>query len=293
MGGVVGLLRGGGEPASAVAPVEPVVPTGVGGFAELFVSTYLGAGSGGEDVLRLYMDGPTDLAGVEDGSLRASGAATVAVEDLGPRYWAVTVAAQVFERTDNGELSAGVRHYQVGVAERRDALVATGLPALVAAPERAEVPELTGPSLGPPETGDPVAATVASFLAALLAGRGEVARYAAPGAELVAVDPVPFVEVRLQRVAVGGGGSVRQVRAEVEAIAASGRRERLHYALELTERDRRWEVAAVGGAPALDADPGSALSDRPPLAGRAPSTTAPTPDTPTTATTPSTTGGTP
>lgn len=252
LAGVGGLLTSAPAPVGKAAQSDPRPAPGVPGFVELYVATFVTAGSGDEETLDPFLAGTVDLAGVEGGALFAARVAAVALSPVDESHWAVTVAAELLERRDGGYSALGVRHYQVGVVEVSGGLVATALPALVPPPTRGAGPELAGPGLGLPEPGDPVAATVGPFLGALLAGQGEVARYAAPGAVLAPVVPAPFAEVRLDRMAVEANGALRRVRASVEATTASGRRERLQYALELAERQGRWEVLAVGGAPALE-----------------------------------------
>lgn len=243
------------QPAPAVELPEPTV--GVEGFAEVFVATFLGeAGRGTEEVLRPFYPVPVELREVTPGGVYVVRTATVAAEEQGSGYWAVTVAADVLTAVDGEYRPGGWRYYTVGVAERDGRWVATGLPAQVPAPATGEDhPRLAVANLAAPRD-EPQVATVERFLAALLAGEGDLDRYVAPGAQLRPIHPAPYTETRLARLGLAeqpDGG----VLARVEVVAAdpAGVAHRLHYSLALVERDGRWEVAAVHPAPPLSPTP--------------------------------------
>jgi hypothetical protein len=269
VGGVAGLLRPSPSPrtTSAQSSADAVAGSDVAGFAELAVGQWLEARlQDAERVAVLFLEDAVDPA---------SGATTTEVQRLGTvrvrpvddGYWAVTVAAEVVERDRDGVAFPPAAWYvEVGVVKGDGGgLAAAGTPAVVAGPPPAtDSLRVAGPALRTPERDDPVAATVQGFLTALLTGGGDVARYVAPGVELAAPDPAPFVVVQLQRLGVveRPAGGLR-VRAEVTATTAAGGQRGLGYELELTNRAGRWEVTSVSGAPSLepaDRDPAPATT---------------------------------
>ncbi|QCX82264.1 Conjugative transposon protein TcpC (plasmid) [Streptomyces sp. YIM 121038] len=157
--------------------------------------------------------------------------------------WSVTVAVQ-FE--------GAVRYFAVPTRVSADggSAVMTGAPALVPAPGRLAVPDSPyGVSV---ESG-PLTATVRGFLAAYLAGQGEVTRYLAPGARASAVSPaatsVAVREVSAREDAAADGlvprpGARVHVLAQVEARDGWGRWP-LAYELTLSARGDRWEISAI------------------------------------------------
>ena len=96
-----------------------------------------------------------------------------------------------------------------------------------------------------------------AFLAAYLTGAGEVDRCLAPGVRLTAVSPAPFSAVIVRQIsaieeaaagdAVPGDGTRVHIQATAPAKDSSGRCP-LAYALTLTARSGRWEVAALTSA---------------------------------------------
>ena len=202
----------------------------------------------------------------------AARTATVAAEDLGEGYWSITVAAEVLvavveeaassqdEPGAAGYRRHGTHYYRVGVLVADDRYVATSLPGEVPAPALAEAPKLAGLGLQRPKPDDPIATAVRQFLAAYLAGQGEIERYITPGAPVQAVQPAPFagVEVtRLAQVEPTDPKAPTVVRAETAASTAAGAVQVLHYALELSERQGRWEVRQVLPAAPLQGDAGA------------------------------------
>lgn len=238
------------EAPAAVAAPAPT--TGPEGLAELFVAAWLGqAGRGAEEAVAPFYAGDASLRDVTPGGLYVLRTATLAAEQVAPGYWAVTVAADVLAAVDGVYTPAGVRYYTVGVAERDGALVAAGPPSQVPTPARGEPPRLAVSALSTPD-GDARSEAAHRFLAALLAGEGELGRYTAPGVELSPVDPPPFVGVALQRTGARELAPGRVLlHVEVAGVDAGGLTHVLGYALELAERAGRWEVAALHRAPPL------------------------------------------
>jgi hypothetical protein len=280
VGGVGGLLLAGA--AGDVSPVGRTsagqgVPVDVAGYAQLSVGTWLGAGPDEEaGVNDLFAVDPEVRPG-QAAAHRAHELAVVATRQIDPgRYWAVTVAAAVDERASDGRWApVGTWYLEVGVArDGRGRLTAVGEPAVVPAPRPSGVPPVAaGPRLDSPGTEDDAAiATVDGYLRALLTGDGDVSRYLAPRAEIAAVSPPPFADVRVDRIAVTAQeDDTARLRVAVEATSTSGAARSLGYELTLTARDDRWEIAAMSGAPALrpvedDADPPSSTSTSSPSA---------------------------
>jgi hypothetical protein len=189
-GGLVGLVAATGSGHASSDPVavgEAVeTPAAVPGVAERAVRVWIEANE------------PRDLDGVFAVATQTrSGfstrwvtrnAVTVAVDEIGDRYWAVTVAATVEEHSSGELVAVGERFVQVGVVET--------------------------------------------------------------GGDLIAVTPVPFVSAAVERQAVDElSPTERRVRVRVRATTPAGSTRHLSYQLVLTERDGRWEINQVSGAP--------------------------------------------
>ncbi|MHA4820133.1 conjugal transfer protein [Streptomyces aculeolatus] len=257
---------------------------GPAGFAELYVSAYLGAGEGGEREVAAFWPPAADLVFTGGGQVPVERLAAVEVEPAGERYWSVTVAAHMAEMADAEEEEAaegsGLRFFTVAVRAAdggRGGYVATSLPAETAAPAPGEVGLDYGSPLAP-SAGDPVADTLTAFFTALLAGGGEVDRYLSPGAAIPAVTPAPYGQVRLtqlaqhgQEGAAGDGqwpaaadGARLRLLVDLEAEAAPAGSQAwmpMTYAVTVRARDGRWEVASIADAPALPHDADAARDE--------------------------------
>ena len=257
--GVAALARPGpGAAPSMPPPASPVAPAG---WAQLYVSAWLSAGDGDEDRLRSFFPGVPSLSGVRSGGLWAARTAAVAAGEVSPGYWSVTVAAEVMAAAKAGGWTpAGVRYYRVAVAATPGgaALVSTGLPAQVSAPALARAPRLAYQAAGVQVPGD-LAESVERFVAAYVAGDGELARYVVPGSPVRPVRPAPYARVEISSVALDGpvvpGRPVR-VLASVRATDPDGRVALLAYPLAVAAREGRWEVTELLAVPALAAPDG-------------------------------------
>ncbi len=252
----VSALAGRLETLDSGAAVEvPPETAGVEGFAELFVAAYLGAGEDSATALRPFLDGPS--LDVVEGSWRAARTTSLGARQVGPGYFAVTVAADVIAADIDSDGQAvwvpvGTRFYSVGVVETEAGWAVTGLPMLVAAPARAVSPELLVGRFDGLDGAPGLEEMVSRFLVAYLAGVGELARYTSPSSQIVAVQPPPFVDVEvLEAGLVDASDGVGQVRVVVRAADAAGRAQVLEYSLIVTVRDGRWEVAELLPAPPL------------------------------------------
>ncbi len=238
------------------AVVLPPDTTGVEGFAELFVAAFLGVGEDSPETLALFLDDPP-LDGVADGSWFATRTTSLGAREISPGYFAVTVAAEVVAAgpepgTPAVWVPVGTRFYSVGVVETDTGWAVTGLPALVAAPTRTVAPELLIRRLDGLDATSGLEEMVRRFLAAYLAGDGELARYVAPSLRIVAIRPPPFTTVDVARAgSIDTSDGSQLVAVVVEATDAEGRGQVLEYALVVEERDGRWEVSELLPAPPL------------------------------------------
>jgi hypothetical protein len=223
----------------AAAPVEPPVNTGPAeGAAVLGLIDHLSAADGaGRDSRWL----------VED-------TVALAAEQVAAGRFVVTVAARLTpgqpaddaDPTNPDALSEDQRLvFTVEVAESTDGWVA-GTPALVAAPVVATDAAPTTRQPGGLDEWPGLEDTVTRFLAALLTGDGELARYTAPDTDLAPVAPSPFISVSLldADAAARPDGSL-DVTAQVEATASDDAAVVLGYRLAVAQRAGRWEITAL------------------------------------------------
>jgi len=234
LGGLVAAVR----PAttSVVRPAtEPAdgEPSGLSGVAELAVRDWL-----------LHEGQPSPGTG---DALAVEAVATVATRQVTADYWAATVAASV---RPAGGAAATIWFLELGVADTGSGPRPLGRPAIVPAPVTLTAAEPASMTLTVPPAGDPIATTAERFLSALLTGAGDPVRYVAPGAHIAAIKDPPFTEVRLERIAVvGADPATTRVRVAVRGTTAERFAFDLVYELALRERDGRWEVTSISGAP--------------------------------------------
>lgn len=264
------------QSAPAAAPAaQSVADTGPSGFAQLYVAAYIEAGQGTENSLSPYFAGSITLTN-QPGTRSTTRTVAVASHEVQPGYWTVTVAARVAQKDAKGAWSdVGLQYYQVpvqvlgplsaGGSKKSDdaaaGYAATALPAQVAAPGALKPSGLGYGTDRGSNPADPATQTIAGFLGAYLAGKGELDRYTSPGVTLRAIAPAPYAGVEITGVADDSGnassttvptdGAVRQALATVNAKDASGATYPLTYALTLRSRGGRWEVASLGSAPVL------------------------------------------
>ncbi|MGW2182697.1 conjugal transfer protein [Streptomyces sp. NPDC001732] len=273
-------------PAAPVRQEQPAAgqPAGPGGFAELFVSAYLTAGEGTEESLAPFLPNAREVSLTADpGVQRAQEVAAVKVRAVSAGYWSVTVAARVVSASaadgkktgpEPGGTGPVLRYFQIPVrAGAGGSLAAAALPAEVGTPLSGEAPSLAYGQSVPVRSTDPAAQTLTGFFAAYLAGSGELDRYLSPGTALTAVSPAPYGRVEVARFAEVGtndpfgtdergvpvsDGERRQLLVDVTASDAGGQERPLTYAVTITARDGRWEIASVEGAPVLSKEPAGA-----------------------------------
>ncbi|MEV4506651.1 conjugal transfer protein [Streptomyces klenkii] len=278
----IAALAASSSPAQGAQKKAPAVRqasgTGPSGFATLYVTAFLEAGEGTERSLAPYYSGSVALA-IPPGTRTVTRSAVLGAHETAPGYWSVTIAATVTVKDKKGTAGpASVQYYRVGVqalgpenaggaSSSDDAAVgyiATSLPAQVAAPEALKPGALGyGTSRGS-STSDPATDTASGFLNAYLAGNGDLSRYTSPGVHLQPVAPAPYTAVKVTHVdddstsagdqKVPGDGAKRHLLVSIAATDKEGRAWPLTYALELSSRAGRWEVAALADAPVLKPD---------------------------------------
>lgn len=230
--------------------------TGAEGFAELFIAAYLGAGNGSAEDLGPFLDA-TSLARVEGGSWSVTNTTSLGAVEVAPGYYAVTVAAEVVAADTDSEgqpvwVPVGTRFYSVGVAETETGWAIVGLPSLIPAPVRVTVQELAVDRRGGLDGIPGLEEMLSRFLAAFLAGDGELARYTSPSSLVVSVQPPPFTGVEiLEAGVVETSDGVTEVAVLVRATDVAGRAQVLEYDLVVELRDGRWEVSRLLPAPPL------------------------------------------
>ncbi|MFD0367640.1 conjugal transfer protein [Streptomyces sp. NPDC127114] len=271
--GPVALLTGWSRPAPA-GPTQPapvVRPStlsapsdsqGPAGFAELFLGVWLRSGTSEQNPA-------TRTLKTMAPSVRppAWGESPVAVDEIvavrtvsaGDGAWTVTVAADMSDTAgEKSNEGAGVRYFTVPVtvtAQRGTAGDAWGFtagsPSEVAGPALARLPDSPFTTA---VTERPLAESVTGFLTAYLGSAGGAERYLAPGTVLPPLPPTTYLTVETQRVLAdrpdrdhkpSQDGARIRVRADVVATDSAGRRWPLTYALTLTARAGRWEIAAL------------------------------------------------
>lgn len=303
--GVLALLgssetaEGGAKPVEAPAPASQ---TGPAGFAELFVAAYLRAGQGSEHDLAPYYSGSVALS-VKPGTRTASQSTVIASREVQPGYWSVTVAADVTTQDNKGKGERlGVQYFRVGIqaigpsgaggatsASDVAGYAATSLPAQVSAPSALTPGALAYESERGSSSTNPSVETARGFLTAYLVGTSELDRYTSPDAGLRAISPAPYAAVKVTgvrddsassgRQRVPADGTVLHQLVQIDATDRAGSPASLSYALTLTSRAGRWEVASVDDAPVIRAN---STPTAEPEATAAPDTaaTAPSPSSP-------------
>lgn len=254
------------------------------------VETWLRADSDDQQLL-------ASLTSARAGSLPQEGltirdASVAQVEAAEDDVWSVTVGVDVAEPapgsapapapsggTGKADETAEVplvwvrRYFQVPVlAQRTDtqysgpelAVAALALPAPVPGPAAAEPP-----GLDYPETISPTSAagqSAAGFLAAMIAGDGEITRYLRPGTSISAITPAPYAAVAVTDIKgshevtedpADGDGTHALITAELTRL--DGNKTTAQYVLTLVARDGRWEVAGVEPAVRIDTTPSGTI----------------------------------
>ncbi|WP_260470355.1 conjugal transfer protein [Streptomyces sp. RP5T] len=237
-------------PATKPTTVKATVSANPSGYAAVFLSAWLRSRAGAESTaqarLAQSMAPDVDLPGTADAQPEPDSVVAVRSAQQTGTAWSVTVAAQYAD--------GSVRYFAVPVAADSSgaSFTVSGAPGVVAGPARTK--GVQSPyTVAVPADSD-VSSTAGEFLAAYLAGVGEVDRYLAPGVSLSPVLPAPYQTVTVQQMLAADQGAVAEsvpadgtrvrVVAEVEALDSAGRWP-LAYELTLKARSGRWEVTGL------------------------------------------------
>ncbi len=259
------------EPVAVVRPTAVLPAEGSGGagdggaagFAETVLGMWLESGTAAEaspEMARLRSLAP-GVRAPRWGSRPVAVVQVAAVdsERRGSGEWLVMLAARLDDGVAGlpaGESVKGLRYFAVPVTETG---VGAGRAFVAGAPQEAAWPQ-TGRAPSSAYTarvGDTTLVdTVDGFLSAFLGSEGGAERYLVPGTVLTRPE-VGFVAVETHQVlaqgrppGAGQDGAATSVRAEVTAVDVAGRSWPMAYALTLTARDGRWEIASLDAAPA-------------------------------------------
>lgn len=207
---------------AVTSPPDP----GLGGFAEMYISTLLTqAGEGAGDVLVPYLGYPPDLTGLVPGSWYVTQTGVWSIEEAGPDTWTVLVAATQLGLQEGGYAAAGTHFYEVNVEQTPGGLRAATLPALVARPSATtqRVP-------GAPEIDASLADAVAEFLTAHFID-----------AATSPFDTAPFDTVIVRSIITEEvDGNVLEVGVEFLGLDAAGLATPLAYRLQVSAID--WSI---------------------------------------------------
>jgi hypothetical protein len=279
-------LRPAPAPVSAAAGAASTGETAAANERAVeLVETWLRADSDDQQLLASLTNAPVGSLPQEGLTIRDSSVAQVEQTDDG--VWSVTVGVDVAEpapgstppaggggKADKEEAEVALvwvrRYFQVPVlVDRTDtewsgpdlAVTALALPAPVPGPAAAAEP----PDLDYSETISPTSAagqSVAGFLAAMVAGDGEITRYLRPGTSIPAVIPAPYSAVAVT--GIKGSHEVTEDPTDgdgthalttVELTRLDGQQTTAQYVLTLVARDGRWEVAGLEPAVRIDTTP--------------------------------------
>ncbi|GAA3044349.1 conjugal transfer protein [Streptomyces roseofulvus] len=168
--------------------------------------------------------------------------------------WSVTVAVRLADAAAGvpaEESARGLRYFTVPVTETGSG---PGRAYVAGAPRETAGPQPGRPAASPytARIEDPALTdTVEGFLGAFLGADGAVERYLAPGTVLARPETqfasVDTLQTLSQGRSPGAGrdGATVRARAEVRATDSAGRTWPMTYALTLTARDGRWEIASL------------------------------------------------
>lgn len=287
---VAGWLR---QPAAGAVPVRvssgaAVDSIGPSAYAAAYIRAWLTGGltATGMPNVDLSVWGPPVQLVSPAGIRRVDSVQVAEVEQVGPGYWSVTVAAAVAALV-RGRWSAPAPHwYQTAVLAQvvpAAAVTPTPVPSSVAAGSvpvgqaafRATVlpHEVAGPMVAAPAqlaadtdvpvTGATVALTVTAFLRSYLTGQ-DITRLVSPTTAMTPPAGSGVISVAVSSLTATAAGEAIasstvvpadrtrvQVVAVVAAVDRAGPVNPATYAMQLTARAGRWEISALDSAPAL------------------------------------------
>jgi hypothetical protein len=225
----------------------------VDGFAQAYLVTYL-SGAGSTGALAAYTSAPVDSSPVPVAVIATAPWSHARTESGfgNVDYWSVVIGAFVKPVGRPPQL----RHYQVPVA------VVDGQPRAVSAPAL-----VNGPGAGfdaepgYPEqlsaAGNDFADTVSGFMAAWLAGAGDLQRYSS-SPEIRAFTPAPFARVAVSQIAADtalpvapADGFTAGILVTVTAQDSDTAATTLSYPLTVAARGGKWFITGIDLAPRL------------------------------------------
>jgi hypothetical protein len=228
--------------AGAAAPVAPPIPTGVPGFAEMFLASYLTRTSAAIDD---FLSASPPVTAMTPARRYVTRTATMEVTPVDDDYWRVVVAADVLTFEDGTYHPSGLQYFQVGVVDDGGRLVAVALPARVGGP----APRPAAPRALQVADGTPTAeqtALIGDFLEALLTDRRDIGRYISPDSTIAAISPAPYQAVLVTSAALFGDGTAL---ATVDAQTADGSIDSLQYVIRFSDGAGNPSVADLPAGP--------------------------------------------
>lgn len=277
------FLRPDPAPVAATSgPADTAAQAAANERAVELVETWLRADKDDQQLLASLTSAPVGSLPQEGLTIRDSSIAQSEAAEDG--VWSVTVGVDVAEpapgstpppagQAEGEEADVPLvwvrRYFQVPVLVERTetrysgpelAVAALALPAPVPGPAAAEPPDLDYPETISPtsEAGQ----SVSGFLAAMVAGDGEISRYLRPGTTISAIVPAPYAGVAVT--GIKGSHELSESPADgdgthalttVELTRLDGQKTTSQYVLTLVARDGRWEVAGVEPAVRIDTTP--------------------------------------
>jgi hypothetical protein len=281
------VLRPEPAPVSAAAGAADSAETAAASERAVeLVETWLRADADDQQLIASLTSAPVGTLPQEGLTIRDSKVAQV--EPAEDDVWSVTVGVDVAEPAPGSTPppSGGTgkeaevslvwvrRYFQVPVLVDRTeteysgpdlAVTALALPSPVPGPAAAAEP----PDLDYPETISPTSSagqSAAGFLAALVAGDGEITRYLRPGTSISAITPAPYSAVTVTGIKgshevtespADGDGSHALITAELTRL--DGEKTTAQYVITLYARDGRWEVAGLEPAVRIDTTPSGTI----------------------------------
>lgn len=230
----------------AAATITTNVPDGVAGFAELYVIAFLG---GDPQEVAAFLPAAPALEAMTPGAHVVRHAAAVESAVAGDDYWTITVAADVLDLETAGYVATGLAYFQVGVVDDGGRLVATALPARVAAPSmRTAAPRFLESPQGDPTP--EAAAVVGDFLEALLTDRRTISRYTTVASPIAPIRPAPYTAIAVTSLAAFADESIV---VTVDAKAPNGAIDTLQYVVRFEHQGGELAVAELmAGPPRID-----------------------------------------
>lgn len=234
-------------------------------FAQSFVVSWLSTPRGEEGRLAAY---GVDTSGLRlpDAPADVSNAAVASVDEVADDVWTAAIGVNVVwptqdaaagTETADDDTAPHRQYFQITIDAADDTLAVQALPAPVPVVAAEPAPRLAYRDRVAP--GDEAFDAADGFVRALLAGDGDLTRYLAPNADLVAVTPPPYIavethDVRIDRAAdPQPDGSTLNVLVTATATTAGGQEIAVQYPLTMIARDGRWEVDEIAPAPQTSA----------------------------------------